>query len=95
MARLGNPVVGHAHTAELALFIRGRLPSHRADFICEHILICGICQEEVQEITALLWPSLSIWSKCWLRFFSPSWPPSRVLGFLQRSRYRMRRSVAH
>jgi len=93
MARLGNPVIGHAHTAELALFIRGRLPSRRADFICEHVMMCGICRAEVQEITELLWPSLSVWSKCWLRLFSPSSAPLRVLGFL--SRGRMRRSVAH
>ncbi len=93
MASITNPAVAHAHSAELAMFIRGRLPSHRADTICEHVLVCGECQEEVQEITELLWPSLSPWIKCWLRLFSPSWPPSRVLEFFQRAFTRMRRTA--
>src|ERR1051325_3848718 len=92
MASMINPAVAHAHSAELALFIRGRLPSHRADSICEHVLACGACQEEVQEITELLWPSLSPWIKCWLRVFSPSWPPSRVLQFFHSALIRMRRT---
>src|ERR1051325_9473244 len=92
MASMINPAVAHAHSAELALFIRGRLPSHRADSICEHVLTCGACQEEVQEITQLLWPSLSPWIKCWLRLFSPSWPPSRVLQFVQRTIRQVRRT---
>jgi hypothetical protein len=46
------------------------------------VLICDACQEEVHDITELLWPSLSIWIKCWLRLFSPSWPPSRVMRFV-------------
>ncbi len=82
MASLGKTTDVHAATSDLALFIRGRLPSARADLVCEHVLGCYACQEEVQEITELLWPSLSIWIKCWLRFFSPSWPPSRVLRFM-------------
>ena len=80
-----NPAVAHAHSAELALFIRGRLPSRRADSICEHVLACGACREEAQEITQLLWPSLSIWIKCWLRLFSPSGTPTRFLQFVQRT----------
>ena len=87
-----NPAVVHAHSAELAMFIRGRLPSDQADSVCEHVLTCGICQGEVQEITALLWPSLSPWIKCWLRLFAPSCPPSRVLDFLQRTFVRVRRT---
>src|SRR6266536_5197071 len=90
MVSITNPAVAHAHSAELALFIRGRLPSRRADVVCDHVLACNACQEEVQEITELLWPSLSIWIKCWLRVFSPSWPPSRVLHFLDSAVVRMR-----
>ena len=82
MASMGNPAGVHAHTRELALFIKGRLPSAQANTICEHVLVCGVCQGEVHDITLLLWPSLSIWIKCWLRLFSPSWPPSRVLHFV-------------
>ena len=92
MATISNPAVAHAHSAELALFIRGRLPSDQADSICEHVLACGECQEEAQEIAELLWPSLSPWIKCWLRVFSPSWPASRFLEFLQRTSGRMRRT---
>lgn len=91
MSTLEDAVIVHAHQAELALFIRGRLSSERADCICRHVLVCEECQEDAQEITELLWPSLSIWIKCWLRLFSPSWPPSRVLRFLQRSFRRLKR----
>ena len=93
MANNGNLAAHHARSAQLALFIRGRLPSDQADRICAHVLECMECQDEVQEITELLWPSLSIWIKCWLRFFSPSWPPSRMFGFLYRTSHRLRRSV--
>lgn len=82
MARLGNLMAEHTPTSEIALFIRGRLPSARANLVCEHVLVCGACQEEVQEITELLWPSLSIWIKCWLRLFAPSQPPSRMMNFV-------------
>jgi len=91
MATIGNPAV-HIRSAQLALFIRGRLPGEQAERICEHIMECLDCQEEVQEITELLWPSLSPWIKCWLRFFSPSWPPSRVFRFVHRTTHRVRRS---
>jgi hypothetical protein len=94
MASITNPAMAHAHSAELAMFIRGRLPSDQADSICEHVLVCGICQGEVQEITQLLWPSLSPWIKCWLRLYSPSSPPSRLLQFLQRTFGRVRRTNA-
>ena len=92
MANNGNPAVFHARSAQLALFIRGRLPGEQAERICSHVLECGACQEEVQEITELLWPSLSIWTKCWLRLFSPSWPPSRLFRFVDRTTHRLRRS---
>jgi hypothetical protein len=92
MAHNGNPAAVHARSAQLALFIRGRLPSDQADRICAHVLECDECQGELQEITELLWPSLSIWIKCWLRLFSPSWLPSRVLHFLDRTTHRLRRS---
>ena len=94
MASITNPAVAHAHSAELALFIRGRLSSQQADSICEHVLACGACQEEVQEITQLLWPSLNPWIKVWLRLYSPSWPPWRVLHFLQRTIGHVRRTRA-
>ena len=93
MAHNGTPAAFHARTAQLAMFIRGRLPSDRASVVCEHVLVCNACQEEVQEITALLWPSLSIWIKCWLRVFSPSWPPSRVMAFIGGSVGYFRRSA--
>jgi len=93
MANNGNPAVNHALSAQLALFIRGRLRSDQAERICSHVLECGECREEVQQLTELLWPSLSIWTKCWLRLFSPSWAPSRVLGFVDRTTDRLRRSV--
>jgi hypothetical protein len=83
MASITNPAALHADSSELALFIRGRLSSRQADSICKHVMTCGLCQEEVQDITELLWPSLSIWSKWWLRIFSPSWPPSRALHFVR------------
>jgi hypothetical protein len=92
MANNGSQAVVHARSAQLALFIRGRLPSDQADRICAHILECIDCQDELHEITELLWPSLSIWIKCWLRLFAPSWPPSRVFGFVQRTSGRLRRS---
>src|ERR1043165_6186049 len=92
MAGIANTGAGHAHISDLALFIRGKLPDDRATRICNHIMICGKCQEDVQEITELLWPSLSIWIRCWLRFFSPSSPPSRVFGFVDRTTHRLRRS---
>ena len=92
MATNGNPVVFHARSAQLALFIRGRLPSDQAERICAHVLECNECQGQAQEITELLWPSLSIWIKCWLRLFSPSWPPSRVFGFLDRTTHWLLRS---
>ena len=95
MASITNPAVAHAHSAELAMFIRGRLPSQQADSVCQHVLACGACQEEVQEITELLWPSLSIWIKCWLRVFSPSWPPSRVYHFVQGAIVRVRRTAEY
>ena len=85
MATITDPAMTHAHSAELAMFIRGRLSSDQADLVCAHVLLCGACREEAQEITELLWPSLSIWIKCWLRLFSPSWPPSRVYDFVQRA----------
>ena len=92
MANNGNTGVFHARSAQLALFIRGRLPSEQAERICAHVLECPACQEEVQEITELLWPSLSPWIKCWLRLFSPSWPPSRLFRFVNRTTLRLRRS---
>ena len=92
MAINGNSVVFHARSGQLALFIRGRLPSDQADKVCAHLLECLECQDQVQEITELLWPSLSIWIKCWLRFFSPSWPTSRLFGFVNRTTHRLRRS---
>jgi hypothetical protein len=95
MPRLGKVQVDHAATAELALFIRGRLPSARANLICEHVLVCAECQEEIHDITELLWPSLSIWIKCWLRVFSPSWPPSRLLRFTSQSFRYLRSSAIH
>jgi hypothetical protein len=75
------------------MFIRGRLPSRQADSICAHVLACEECREEAQELTQLLWPSLSIWIKCWLRVFSPSGPPSRVLRFVTRSVDRLTRAA--
>ena len=92
MASMTNPAVAHAHTAELALFIRGRLPRHQANSICEHVLTCRLCQGEVQELTELLWPSLSIWIKCWLRVFAPSWLPCRFLESMQTAMVRVRKS---
>jgi hypothetical protein len=89
MGRLGKPGAVHACTSDLALFIRGRLSGPRADSICEHLLACHACQEEAQDITALLWPSLSIWIKCWLHLFSPSAPTSRLLRFCNRTGLRM------
>jgi hypothetical protein len=93
MARLGEITVEHAPTSDLALFIRGRLPSARANLVCEHVLACDECQEEVHVLAELLWPSLSIWIKLWLRIFSPSWPPSRVLRFMGGSFQYFRRSA--
>src|SRR5579871_2245888 len=93
MGRLGEKVMEHAATVDLAMFIRGRLPSERANRVCEHVLVCNACREEVQELTALLWPSLSIWIKCWLRLFSPSWPPSRVVDFVGGSFGHFRRTA--
>jgi hypothetical protein len=92
MALNGNSTAFHARSAQLALFIRGRLPSDQAERICNHVLECCECQEEVQEITELLWPSLGFWIKCWLRFFSPSAPPVRIFGFLNRATIRLKRS---
>jgi len=92
MVNNGTPAVFHARSGQLALFIRGRLPSDQADRICTHLLECMDCQDELQQITELLWPSLSIWIKCWLRLFSPSWAPSRVFRFVDRTTHRLRGS---
>jgi len=93
MAPIGNPVIAHVRSAQMALFIRGKLHGEQAERICQHVLVCVECQEEVQEIAELLWPSMSPWIKAWLRFFSPSWPPSRVFHFLTRTSHRLRRSL--
>jgi hypothetical protein len=92
MVPIGNAAAVHARNAQLALFIQGRLPSDQAERVCAHVLECGECREQVQEITELLWPSLSIWIKCWLHLFSPSWAPSRVFRFVNRTTHRLRRS---
>jgi len=78
----GQSITGHARIADLALFIRGRLTPEKADALCEHVIVCEQCEGEFQQIAELLWPSLSIWIKCWLRVLSPSWPPARVLNWL-------------
>lgn len=93
MAPIGDPVAVHIRSAQLALFIRGKLPGEQAESICQHLLECVECQEEVQEIAELLWPGMSPWSKAWLRFFSPSWAPSRVFHFVTRTTHRLRRSL--
>jgi hypothetical protein len=93
MAPTLNPAAVHTRSAQLALFIRGRLPSDQAATVCAHILECGECKEQVQDITELLWPSLSIWIKCWLRLFSPSGPPSRVFHLVNRTTHWLRRSL--
>ena len=90
---IGNPAVVHIRSAQLALFIRGKLPGEQAELICQHVLECLECQDEVQEISELLWPSMSPWIKAWLRFFSPSSPPSRVFHFVTRTTHRLRRSM--
>jgi hypothetical protein len=82
---MAKTTVGHAMTAELAQFIRGRLDNERATRICNHVLVCKQCREEAQDITALLWPSLSIWIRWWLRIFSPSFPPSMLFRFVRRT----------
>jgi hypothetical protein len=92
MTPIANPADVHARSAQLALFIRGRLPGDQAASVCAHVLECSECQEHVHEITELLWPSLSIWIKCSLRLYSPSWPPSRVFRFLNRTTVRLRKS---
>jgi hypothetical protein len=92
MSPIGKPAVVHARSAQLALFIRGRLPGDQADKLCTHLLECAECREHLQDITELLWPSLSIWIKCWLHLFSPSGAPSRLFGFLNRTTHRLKRS---
>jgi len=92
MAPIGNPLVVHVRSAQMALFIRGKLPGELAERICQHVLECVECQEEVHEIAELLWPSMSTWIKAWMRFFSPTWPPSRVFHFVTRTTHRLKRS---
>jgi hypothetical protein len=61
------------------------LPSDRAEHVCNHVLVCSECRDDAQQITQLLWPSLSIWIRWWLRIFSPSSPPSLVFRFVRRT----------
>jgi len=72
----------HLEHNELASFMKGRLSNQEASSVAHHLVSCTECTRELRVIVDLLWPSLSMWSKCWLHIFSFGWLPRPVSTFL-------------